>query len=310
MKSITDYLVAEDKMRLDRYVRSILPGVPQALVEKLLRKGEIRLNNSKALASSRVQRGDTVSIRNVDRITSRSKEAKEVHDDALLRLVSDNIIYKDENIIAINKPAGVNVQGGTKVSISLSDLLNKIIPGEQLHIVHRLDRDTSGVLIIARGQSIARILSEELRFRRVRKEYIAVTKGVPAFSKGEITMPIYCKKQSGVGETLIPKEAKTVFSVLQSSKRHAVMLLSPVTGRKHQLRIHLSQFCCPIIGDTKYSKDTEVQQHNSLHLHAFRTSFQLFDREIVIKAPVPEYMIATINELFGDATDVLSFTCD
>ncbi|WP_249549197.1 RluA family pseudouridine synthase [Anaplasma phagocytophilum] len=297
-------------MRLDRYVRSILPGVPQALVEKLLRKGGIRLNNSKALASSRVQRGDTISIFNVDGISSKSNEAKEVHDDSLLRLVRDNIIYKDENIIAINKPAGVNVQGGTKVSISLSDLLNKIIPGEQLYIVHRLDRDTSGVLIIVRRQSVARILSEELRFRRVRKEYLAVTKGVPASNRGEITMPIYCKKQTGEGETLIPKEAKTVFSVLRSCKNHAVVLLSPITGRKHQLRIHLSQFCCPIIGDTKYSKNAEVQQRNSLHLHAFRISLKLFDREIVIKAPVPEYMVVTINELFGDATDVLSFACD
>ncbi|MDB1135387.1 RluA family pseudouridine synthase [Candidatus Anaplasma sp. TIGMIC] len=286
-----------DGSRLDRYIRSVLPGLTQSFIERLLRRGEIRLNNKKVASSTRVKLGDVVIVSNVAGIATRAHEVQEVRCDTLLRLIIDNVIYKDDNIVAINKPVGVSVQGGSKVRVSLCDLLEKIIPGETLHIVHRLDKDTSGVLILARRKSVARVISEQLRCRKIYKDYLAVTRGVPGADSGEITIPVFYKRKQGCVEGITEKDARTVFSVVKANEIGAVVLLKPVTGRKHQLRIHMAQSGCPIVGDEKYC-GTEAK--GELHLHALKITLELFGCKIAIVAPIPGHMVQTINTLFGE----------
>ncbi|AAV86511.1 RluA family pseudouridine synthase [Anaplasma marginale] len=284
------------EVRVDRYLRGLLPGVTQSFIERLLRRGEILLNNTKAKSSTRVSNGDVLSIKHADRIALREKEIRALQHVPLLDLISGSILYEDKNIIAINKPAGVSVQGGSKVKVSIDDVLDKIKPGECCRIVHRLDKDTSGVLVLARNLDVARYLAREFRERRVKKEYIAVTRGVPQPASGEVSTPIFYKVRSATGESMIEKEAKTFFSVMRILGDCAVVLLRPVTGRKHQLRIHMSQIGCPIVGDNKYHK-CDLAEKEMLHLHASLLTFELMGRTLSIAANVPRYMEEKINPL-------------
>ena len=284
------------EVRIDRYLRGLLPGVTQSFIERLLRRGEILLNNTKAKSSTRVSNGDVLSIKHVDRIVLREKEIRELRHMPLLDLINSSILYEDQSIIAINKPAGVSVQGGSKVKVSISDLLDRIKPGECCRIVHRLDKDTSGVLVLARNLDVARYLAREFRERRVQKEYIAVIRGVPQSASGEVSTPIFCKAQSATGERIVEKEAKTFFSVVRVLGDFAVVLLRPVTGRKHQLRIHMSQIGCPIVGDNKYCK-CGLTEKGMLHLHASLLTFELMGRKLGIAANMPSYMEEKISPL-------------
>ncbi|WP_238523250.1 RluA family pseudouridine synthase [Anaplasma centrale] len=281
---------------MDRYLRGLLPGVTQSFIERLLRRGEILLNNTKVRSSARVSNGDVLSIKHADRIVMREKEIRRLQHVPLLDLISNNILYEDQNVIAINKPAGVSVQGGSKVGVSIGDLLDKIRPGGCCRIVHRLDKDTSGVLVLARDLDVARCLAREFRERRVQKEYIAITKGVPHSASGEVNTPIFYKVQSATGERMLEKDAKTFFSVTRVLGNFAVVLLRPVTGRKHQLRIHMSQIGCPIVGDSKYCKCGPVEKE-TLHLHASLLTFELMGRKLSISAGMPGYMEEKINTL-------------
>lgn len=300
MKKTTEYLVeCKDAVRIDRYVRGILAGVTQSLIEKLIRKRLILLNGEKTKSAARVSAGDVVSICNADAIEIKKKEIQVKQCEELTKVIQDSITYQNEHIIAINKPSGVNVQGGTCVGISICDLLDKIVPGEELFIVHRLDKATTGVLVLARGITTARRLSEEFRHRRVKKEYIAVTRGVPASSSGVIDLPILRKKnclENRCSPSL--QQAQTHYSVLKSNGTNALFALSPITGRKHQLRIHLSQIGCPIIGDTKYDKEHLSVDPVPLHLHAWKITFTIYDNSITIEAPVHAHMMKTLKELF------------
>ncbi|MCU7611469.1 RluA family pseudouridine synthase [Anaplasma capra] len=291
-----EYIVEEacPGVRVDRYLRNLLPGVPQSFIEKSLRKGEILLNNTKTKSSTRVSDGDVLSIKGTHRIEQRGKEIHEFRHTSLLRLISSSIVYEDEDIIAVNKPAGVSVQGGSNVKTSIADLLDKIRPGECCRIVHRLDKDTSGVLVLARNLSVARRLASEFRDRRVHKEYTAITLGIPSPTTGEVNTPILYKAEIGGG--VVSKEARTIFSVVKTLGNFAVVLLHPVTGRKHQLRIHMSQMGCPIVGDRKYCKCDPTGQQ-ALHLHASLLILEPMGRKLSISAPIPNYMEETINAL-------------
>ncbi|MGN7661391.1 MAG: RluA family pseudouridine synthase [Anaplasma sp.] len=287
--------------RVDRYIRSLLPGVAQSLIERLLRRGEILLNHAKVKASARVSSGDALIIKGIERIVVDEREKRGVSCATLLELISGNIVYEDEHIIAINKPPGVSVQGGSKVRISISDALDAIRPGESCKIVHRLDKDTSGVLALARNLGVARYLAQEFRDRKVEKEYIAVTAGVPDPSVGEVNTPVFYKKKSGDVWGVVEKEARTLFSVVQSFEGCAVVQLRPVTGRKHQLRVHMSQIGCPIVGDSKHCH--AIKFSDGLHLHASLLAFELMGRKVSITAPMPDYMQATIAGLSVKSKD-------
>ncbi|MFP3028098.1 MAG: RluA family pseudouridine synthase, partial [Wolbachia sp.] len=195
-----------------------------------------------------------------------------------------------------------------KVKISISDLLDQIREGETFKIVHRLDRDTSGVIIFARNASVARYLMEEFKGRRVKKTYLALTSGMPSKDSGIIDYPLVKKYISGQEKVVVdegsPQSATTHFSIIARLKHNVAYLkLQPITGRTHQLRAHLAHINCPILGDGKYGgKKAFIDEvANKIHLHSHSLSLKLpNNKEITITAPIPKHIEKSIEALFFD----------
>ncbi|WP_264723326.1 RluA family pseudouridine synthase [Wolbachia endosymbiont (group A) of Sphecodes monilicornis] len=306
LQSIKTILIEDDNVRLDRYIRRIFPDLKQSVIEKSLRKGLIKVDDCKAKSSDRVNSGQTITLKHLNYIENANSDRK--YNEKLVNLLRENILYEDEYILAINKPAGVIVQGGVKVKISMSDLLDQIREGETFKIVHRLDRDTSGVIILARNANVARYLMEEFKGRRVKKTYLALTSGIPSKDSGTIDYPLVKKYVSGQEKVVVdensPQNATTHFSIIAKSKHNVAYLkLQPITGRTHQLRAHLAHINCPILGDGKYGGKKAFIDGiaNKIHLHSHSLSLKLpNNKEITITAPITKHIEKSIEALFFD----------
>ncbi|WP_341816378.1 MULTISPECIES: RluA family pseudouridine synthase [unclassified Wolbachia] len=306
MENIKTISVKDDNVRLDRYIRRIFPDLKQSVIEKSLRKGLIKVDDCKAKSSDRVNSGQTITLKHLNYIENANSDRK--YNEKLVNLLRENILYEDEYILAINKPAGVIVQGGVKVKISMSDLLDQIREGETFKIVHRLDRDTSGVIIFARNANVARYLMEEFKGRRVKKTYLALTSGIPSKDSGTIDYPLVKKYVSGQEKVVVdensPQNATTHFSIIAKSKHNVAYLkLQPITGRTHQLRAHLAHINCPILGDGKYGGKKAFIDGiaNKIHLHSHSLSLKLpNNKEITITAPITKHIEKSIEALFFD----------
>ncbi|KJV68713.1 RluA family pseudouridine synthase [Candidatus Neoehrlichia procyonis] len=292
------YIVeTEDTVRLDKYIRKIISDVPQSLIEKLLRKGKILLNDKKVKANMRVKGGEVIYVSDVNHNATSSVHYENKYCSSVLQLILDNIIDENDYLIAVNKPSGIPVQGGSNVKVSINDVLHKVKNGENLRIVHRLDKDTSGVLLLARNLRASRIIAEEFRKHRVHKRYFALTYGIPHSDSGEINYPIEHKKYMGGQLIMYKKSAKTLFHIIKRFNGDVALLeLQPITGRKHQLRNHLSYINCPIIGDKKNIKSSNILS-NTLQLHAHFLSITLCNKEFVFTSPMPYSMQAVIDKL-------------
>lgn len=306
LQSIKTILIEDDNVRLDRYIRRIFPDLKQSVIEKSLRKGLIKVDDCKAKSSDRVNSGQTITLKHLNYIENANSDRK--YNEKLVNLLRENILYEDEYILAINKPAGVIVQGGVKVKISMSDLLDQIREGETFKIVHRLDRDTSGVIIFARNANVARYLMEEFKGRRVKKTYLALTSGIPSKDSGTIDYPLVKKYVSGQEKVVVdensPQNATTHFSIIAKSKHNVAYLkLQPITGRTHQLRAHLAHINCPILGDGKYGGKKAFIDGiaNKIHLHSHSLSLKLpNNKEITITTPITKHIEKSIEALFFD----------
>ncbi|WP_265016435.1 RluA family pseudouridine synthase [Wolbachia endosymbiont (group A) of Andrena dorsata] len=306
MENIKTISVKDDNVRLDRYIRRIFPDLKQSVIEKSLRKGLIKVDDCKAKSSDRVNSGQTITLKHLNYIENANSDRK--YNEKLVNLLRENILYEDEYILAINKLAGVIVQGGVKVKISMSDLLDQIREGETFKIVHRLDRDTSGVIIFARNANVARYLMEEFKGRRVKKTYLALTSGIPSKDSGTIDYPLVKKYVSGQEKVVVdensPQNATTHFSIIAKSKHNVAYLkLQPITGRTHQLRAHLAHINCPILGDGKYGGKKAFIDGiaNKIHLHSHSLSLKLpNNKEITITAPITKHIEKSIEALFFD----------
>ncbi|NSM56337.1 RluA family pseudouridine synthase [Wolbachia endosymbiont of Atemnus politus] len=301
--SIKTISVEDNNVRLDRYIRRIFPGLRQSVIEKSLRKGLIRVDNYKARSSDRVSSEQIITIKYLDHTENTNSDRK--HNEKLVNLLRDNILYEDEYILAINKPAGVVAQGGVKVNVSIGDLLDQIREGETFKIVHRLDRDTSGVIIFARNANVARYLMEEFKGRRVKKTYLALTSGIPSKDRGVVDYPLAKKYVSGQEKVVIdknsPQNATTRFSIIAKLEHNvAYVKLQPITGRTHQLRAHLAHINCPILGDGKYGGRKAFVDGiaNKIHLHSHSLSLKLpSDKKITVTAPLPEHIKKSLEAL-------------
>ncbi len=306
MENIKTISVEDNNVRLDRYIRRIFPDLKQSVIEKSLRKGLIKVDDCKAKSSDRVNSGQTITLKHLNYIENANSDRK--YNEKLVNLLRENILYEDEYILAINKPAGVIVQGGVKVKISMSDLLDQIREGETFKIVHRLDRDTSGVIIFVRNANVARYLMEEFKGRRVKKTYLALTSGIPSKDSGTIDYPLVKKYVSGQEKVVVdensPQNATTHFSIIAKFKHNVAYLkLQPITGRTHQLRAHLAHINCPILGDGKYGGKKAFIDGvaNKIHLHSHSLSLKLpNNKEITITAPITKHIEKSIEALFFD----------
>jgi len=308
-----------DGMRLDRWLREEFPGLKQGKLQKLLRTGQIRLDGARAKSGDRVEFGQQVRVPpNIDDNPQINTHPKMIDPDVARELsdtLKERIVHIDDDLIALNKPAGLAVQGGSGTHIHIDGVLDYMKMGakERPRLVHRLDRDTSGILLLARTRQSATRLTKSFQSRETQKVYWAITVGVPSEKEGMIDAPL--AKLPGARGDLVQinenmgKPAKTLFRVIDSMGKDASWLeLQPLTGRTHQLRVHTQAIGVPILGDPKYGlRDAGVLEmgvDNQLHLHAQALMFRgSGDKDLMVTATLPEHMERTFKSLGFDVKD-------
>jgi len=303
---------AEDGMRLDRWFKTHYATLPHSRLEKLLRTGQVRVDGGRAKASTRLAAGQAVRIPPLPDVAP-PPGPKQTLSKADRDFLASITLYEDDDLLVLNKPSGIAVQGGTKTTHHIDRLLEGMGDGPETRprLVHRLDRDTSGVLVIAKRRSVAAKLGRAFQTRSVRKIYWAVVKGLPKPPQGKVEASLV--KASGpdgdrvrkarAGEQDIAQSAVTYYAVVDRAAQAASFVsLKPVTGRQHQLRAHMAIIGHPILGDDKYRGDRDLPENvpNKLHLHARRISFAHPSGEGVVDvtAPLPEHMRQSFG-LFG-----------
>jgi len=313
----------EGGQRLDRWLRNKFPGLKQGKLQKLLRTGQIRLDGARSKAADRVEEGQSVRIPpNIEDSGNNADERPSLGGmdiEAAGRLgdmLKDSIIYIDDDILAINKPAGLAVQGGSGMDTHIDGALDRLKLGakERPRLVHRLDKDTSGVLLLARSRAAAAKLAKAFKDRDARKIYWAAVIGNPPHEGGMIDAPL--AKLPGKRGDLVQvdehmgKVAKTRFRVIdRASKAVSWLELEPLTGRTHQLRVHCQLMGNPILGDGKYGdRDNDVFEETGIpkkmHLHARALSLPRKNKPpIEVTAPLPAHMLETWKILGFDPED-------
>lgn len=310
MSGVTTRIVADkdEGLRLDRWFRTYYPGLRHGALEKLLRTGQVRVNGGRAKANRRVEAGETIRIPPIDEAPPPPKARPNKDDAEFLRGLT---IYEDEFILALNKPFGLAVQGGTKTPRHIDGMLAALEKGgERPRLVHRLDQDTGGLLLVAKTRIAAAKLGKEFQGRDVVKTYWALCAGVPALKQGTINLPI-AKKMTGVGgrdlERMAPadeadaKKAITDYIVMDIAGPASFVALKPLTGRTHQLRVHCAAMGTPIVGDRKYGAGAAIEGvAEGLHLFCRSMTFAHPEngRRVTLTAPLTGRMKETWA-LFG-----------
>ena len=300
--------------RLDRWFRRHYPALGHGRLEKLLRTGQIRVNGKRARAGTRLEAGDRVRVPPLPDAGEARAQRRPTPPlaDADAEMVRAAVIYRDGDIIALNKPPGLPVQGGSRVARHLDGMLAalRFDAAEAPRLVHRLDRDTSGVLLLARHGAAARELTALFRTRELQKLYWALVVGVPKPVQGRIDAPL-AKRQAGAGERVVAtaeggQRAITDYTLIEAAGRRLSWLaLMPRTGRTHQLRAHTaSVFGHPVVGDGKYGGEAAFPAgfEPRLHLHARTLALPRPGRKapLVLTAPLPPHMTAAWHFLGFD----------
>jgi 23S rRNA pseudouridine955/2504/2580 synthase len=295
--------------RLDRYLRRNYPELTQGIIEQLLRKGQIKLNDRKVHAGIRVVNGDEILIQDKASLkfnSLSSSSIEQVFSPAVKnlagKLLQEYQLYADANLLAINKPHGLATQGGSKIRLSIQDALCYLnTQGNDFKLVHRLDKDTSGLLLIARNYLAAYQLTTAFFNKTIKKIYLAIVHGQPSQSSGEI-QGIIAKNRTGVYEKVTDdnngKLAITQYKVLTTNGKISLIEFIPLTGRMHQLRFHALKLGCPIIGDKKYSTST-IKHELPMLLHARKIIIpaSLWGFDLTIEADLPEYFSTIMRSI-------------
>ena len=313
MKKPEETVTVEERdgsLRLDRWFKRHHPGLAHGQLEKLLRTGRIRVDGKRARSGDRIGPGQAIRIPPHDELVVEPRPAKSLPRPADQLLLQGAILHRDDAVIVLDKPAGLAVQGGTSTERHVDGLLDGLCFGnpERPRLVHRLDKETSGVLVIARTASAAAFLTQAFREKTTRKTYWAVVVGLPRLRQGRIDLSL-AKMPGRGGERVRPdaeegRRAVTYYRVIDNVGTQASWLaLMPVTGRTHQLRAHCAAIGTPILGDAKYGDGAAhlagVPGSRRLHLHARSLSIpHPRGGRLEVTAPAPPHMRRTW-EFFG-----------
>jgi len=294
----------EDNMRLDRWFKTHYAGLPHSRLEKLLRTGQVRVDGGRAKASTRLAAGQSIRVPPLPDVPP-PPGPKQTLSKADRDFLADITLYEDDDLLILNKPPGIAVQGGSKTTRHIDRLLEGLgdSPDTRPRLVHRLDRDTSGVLVVAKRRAVAAKLGRAFQTRSVRKIYWGLTQGVPKPPQGKIEAALVKAatpagervRKARPGEQDRAQSAVTYYAVVdRAGQKVAFVSLKPVTGRQHQLRAHMSILGYPILGDEKYPSGAEWPEgiDKMLHLHARRICFPHPSGEGVVDvtAPLPPHM--------------------
>jgi len=295
------YIVGDDYQdtRLDRWFKQKIINLPHSLIERIIRQNKIKLNKKKTKSSYRLQAGDLIEIYDISRYKENYKDKKIKYIPKKKELIKyeDYVIENNENFIVINKPAGIPVQSGTRSFRNITDVLknSKYFQDSKPYIVHRIDKETSGILIIAKNRKFAQLFTTLFRIRKIHKTYLAlaygkINKSVKSM-RDELTYFENKKK--------ITQKAISNIKIIKSNDELSYVELNPITGRKHQLRKQLLNLGNPIIGDDKYflTNFRKIKTRN-LMLHAYKIKFMINNVQYNFKAKYNIYFEQLLKEKF------------
>ena len=276
-------------MRIDRWIRHNIGKFPQSLIEKNLRSGKIKLNEKRVKSSHKIKLNDKIILFNINfKEQLNQKKIKFKPSKEIIKSNEEQIIDNNENFVVLNKNSGISVQGGTKSKKNLVDIFAKseIFKNTKPYSVHRLDKDTSGVFIIAKTRETAQLLTSLFRLRKVHKTYLAICYGELSKDSGEWNDDLIRYE----GDKRITENARTLYKVLDKNSEASLVEHKPITGRKHQLRKQLYVIGQPIIGDTKYRLFNSKKGINkNLMLHSYQIRFMIKDIKHTYTALLPDY---------------------
>ena len=297
--------VADDRdgQRIDNFLTGQLKGVPKSLIYRLLRTGQVRINGKRAKPDTRINEGDEVRIPPV-RTATPSEPG--VPAKAQLQRIEDAIIHEDRDFLVLSKPAGIASHGGSGISFGAIELLRAARPGDTLELAHRLDRDTSGVLVLARRRAALIELQALIRDGQITKQYLALLCGHPKRAKFDVNVPLRKSTLQG-GERMVRvddegKPALTGFRVVDSFAQTSLAEVTLYTGRTHQIRVHSQHAGHPVAGDEKYGlRDCNHALREfglrRLFLHAARFEFALGGKTHSFSAPLAADLAAVLDAL-------------
>jgi len=298
--------------RIDNFLVARLKGVPRTHVYKLLRKGEVRVNKGRVRADYRLRAGDLVRL---PPMKVAQKAPPKQLSQGLGRVLGSSIVYEDDGLLVVNKPPGLAVHGGSGISLGLIEALRQLRPeARYLELVHRLDRDTSGCIMVAKKRSYLRHLQQAFRDKTagrggITKEYQALVLGSWGKQVSRVEAPLLKLEQNGGQERIVKvhpngKPSITQFTVLQRYRDYTLLEARPITGRTHQIRVHAQFKQCPLLGDERYGNDQANRAAQKLglkrhFLHASALAFVLPGDTAVtrVEAPLPADLAAVLQLL-------------
>ena len=292
---------ADDGMRLNRWFLKYYPLLTMGRLQKLLRTKQIKVDGKKAEANVKLAIGQEIRVPPLDNEKAQNNVGFVSKSDE--EFIKSKVIFKDDNIIVLNKPSGLAVQGGTNTERHIDGMLEALKFGneEKPKLVHRIDKDTSGILVLARNRKYAEILTKAFREHNLKKSYLVLAFNNPKFLQGEIKAPLekVAEKMEVVEDG---KKAITSYEVLDNvGEKFCLVKAEPLTGRTHQIRAHMEYLGCPIVGDNKYygsERKKAVNLSSKLHLHAYKIDLSaVYNKKLVVKASLPDYFVKDMSFL-------------
>ena len=309
------FIVKEEEIdqRLDKFLFKKIKNITYPKVQKMIRKGYFKVNLEKKKPNYKIESKDKIyysqSFEPEEKrvIDYRHIYKKEIED------IKKNIVFQDQNILVFNKPHGISVQGGSKIRFNIDAVLKYMsIENDHLRLVHRIDKDTSGLLLIAKSKHIAKEISKKFKDNAVNKIYLSLCHGIPKIKQGTISHSLVKSKIKGREIMIIDKESKkkaiTFYKLLESRNGLSLLKIIPKTGRTHQIRAHLKSCKIAILGDKKYATEEATgfyKRSNSIkmHLHSFKLDFILENKKYYFKANLPKHFLETLKKNKFDTKD-------